>query len=58
MSEIDKSVDTPSHSTRDTINAARTVLERTLGKPLEADILERLENLESIIEGQKQHANN
>lgn len=40
------------------INAARTVLERTLGKPLEADILERLENLESIIEGQKQHANN
>jgi len=40
------------------INAARIILERTLGKPLEADIIERLETLESAIEGQKHHGNN
>lgn len=40
------------------INAARIILERTLGKPLEADIIERLENLESAIEGKNNHANN
>lgn len=40
------------------INAARIILERTLGKPLEADILERIETLESAIEGQRHHANN